>query len=113
MRMSGPGKVQEPKAAAVMRPPKKFCLLLLLLGLNLTLAGAQQTTPRQPDVKFVPTPRSIVKQMLKLASVKPGDVVYDLGCGDGRVVITAAKEFGARGVGIDIDSDRIKQSWSC
>ena len=48
--------------------------------------------------------------MLKLAEVQPGDVVYDLGCGDGRVVITAAKEFGARGVGIDIDSDRIKQS---
>ena len=48
--------------------------------------------------------------MLKLAKVQPGDIVYDLGCGDGRVVITAAKEFGARGVGIDIDSDRIKQS---
>ena len=88
----------------------KFGLLLLLLGLNLTLAGAQQTTPRQPDVKFVPTPRSIVKQMLKLASVKPGDVVYDLGCGDGRVVITAAKQYGVRAVGIDIDPERIKQS---
>ena len=48
--------------------------------------------------------------MLKLANVQPGDLVYDLGCGDGRVVITAAKEFGARGVGIDIDSDRIRQS---
>ena len=48
--------------------------------------------------------------MLKLANVQPSDVVYDLGCGDGRVVITAAKEFGARSVGIDIDSDRIKQS---
>ena len=45
--------------------------------------------------------------MLKLAKVQPGDVVYDLGCGDGRVVITAAKEFGARGVGIDIDSDSL------
>ena len=88
----------------------KFGLLLLLLGLNLTLAVAQQTTLRQPDVRFVATPRSIVKQMLELANVKPGDVVYDLGCGDGRVVITAAKEFGARGVGIDIDSDRINQS---
>ena len=94
-----------------MRLAKKFGLLLLLLGLNLTLAVAQQTTSRQPDVRFVSTPHSVVQQMLKLASVKPGDVVYDLGCGDGRVVITAAKEFGARGVGIDIDSGRIKQSW--
>ena len=93
-----------------MRLAKKFGLQLLLLGLNLTLAVAQQTTSRQPDVRFVATPHSVVQQMLKLASVKPGDVVYDLGCGDGRVVITAAKEFGARGVGIDIDSGRIKQS---
>ena len=93
-----------------MRLAKKFGLLLLLLGLNLTLAVAQQTTLRQPDVRFVSTPHSVVQQMLKLASVKPGDVVYDLGCGDGRMIITAAKEFGARGVGIDIDSGRIKQS---
>ena len=87
----------------------KFGLLLLLLGLNLTLAVAQQTTPHQPDVRFVATPRSIVKQMLELANVKPGDVVYDLGCGDGRVVIAAAKHYGARAVGIDIDPERIKQ----
>ena len=88
----------------------KFGLLLLLLGLNLTLAVAQQTTPRQPDVKFVPTPRAAVRKMLKLASVKPSDVVYDLGCGDGRMVITAAKRYGVRGVGIDIDPERIRQS---
>ena len=88
----------------------KFGLLLLLLGLNLTLAVAQQTAPRQPDVKFVPTPRAAVRKMLKLASVKPGDVVYDLGCGDGRMVITAAKRYGVRGVGIDIDPERIRQS---
>ena len=93
-----------------MRLAKKFGLQLLLLGLNLTLAVAQQTTSRQPDVRFVATPHSVVQQMLNLASVKPGDVVYDLGCGDGRMIITAAKEFGARGVGIDIDSGRIKQS---
>ena len=109
MRMSGPGKVQEQKAVAVMWP-KKFCLLLLLLGLNLTLAVAQPTTLRQPDVIFVPTPQSVVEQMLELASVKPGDVVYDLGCGDGRLVITAAKQDGVRAVGIDIDPERINQS---
>ncbi len=93
-----------------MQPPKNFCLLLLLLGLNLTLAAAQPTTLRQPDVIFVPTPQSIVEQMLELANVKPGDVVYDLGCGDGRVVITAAKQYGVRAVGIDIDPERINQS---
>ena len=110
MRMSGPAKVQEQKAGTVVQPAKKFCLLLLLLGLNLTLTAAQQTPLRQPDVIFVPTPQSIVKQMLELASVKPGDMVYDLGCGDGRVIITAAKQYGVRAVGIDIDPERINQS---
>ena len=93
-----------------MRLAKTFCLLLLLLGLNLTLAAAQQTTLRQPDVRFVATPQSVVEQMLELANVEPGDVVYDLGCGDGRVVITAAKQYGVRAVGIDIDPERINQS---
>ena len=110
MRIPRPPKAQEQKAGTVVRPAKKFGLPLLLLGLNLTLAVAQQTTLRQPDVTFVPTPQSVVEQMLKLASVKPGDVVYDLGCGDGRVVITAAKRYGVRAVGIDIDPERINQS---
>ena len=110
MRIPRPPKAQEQKAGTVVRPAKKFGLPLLLLGLNLTLAVAQQTTLRQPDVTFVPTPQSVVEQMLKLASVKPGGVVYDLGCGDGRVVITAAKRYGVRAVGIDIDPERINQS---
>ena len=111
MRMSDPAKAQEQKAGTVVRPAKKFGLLLLLLGLNLTLAAvAQPTTLRQPDVRFVATPQSVVEQMLELANVKPGDVVYDLGCGDGRVVIAAAKQDGVRAVGIDIDPERIKQS---
>ena len=55
------------------------------------------------DVRYEPTPMTIVREMLKLAKVGPGDVVYDLGSGDGRIPITAAKEFGARGVGIEID----------
>ncbi len=110
MRISGPPKEQEKKVGTPVQPAKKFCLPLLLLGLNLTLAVAQPATLRQPDVTFVPTPQSIVRQMLKLASVKPGDVVYDLGCGDGRVVITAAKQDGVRAVGIDIDPERINES---
>jgi len=62
------------------------------------------------EVDFVPTPHEIVDAMLKLANVNPTDVVYDLGCGDGRIVIAAARKFGARGVGIDIDPDRIREA---
>jgi SAM-dependent methyltransferase len=62
------------------------------------------------EVDFVATPTEIVEAMLKLANVKKTDVVYDLGCGDGRIVIAAAKKFGARGVGIDIDPDRVKEA---
>jgi SAM-dependent methyltransferase len=72
-------------------------------------ASAQEPT-RQPDVPYVPTPPEVVAEMLRLANVKANDVVYDLGCGDGRIVITAAKEYGARGVGIDINPERIKES---
>ncbi len=65
---------------------------------------------RKPDVHYVPTPEEVVEEMLRLANVGKDDVVYDLGCGDGRIVITAAKKYGARGVGIDIDPERIKES---
>jgi SAM-dependent methyltransferase len=59
---------------------------------------------------FVPTPQDVVNRMLDLASVTSADVIYDLGSGDGRIVITAAERFGARGVGIDIDPQRIAES---
>jgi ubiquinone/menaquinone biosynthesis C-methylase UbiE len=62
------------------------------------------------DVPFVPTPEAVVEEMLKLAKVGPADVVYDLGSGDGRIVIAAAKKYGARGVGIDIDPERIAEA---
>ena len=62
------------------------------------------------DVPFVPTPEKVVDRMLEMAKVGPNDVVYDLGSGDGRIVIAAAKKHGARGVGIDIDPDRIKEA---
>jgi precorrin-6B methylase 2 len=62
------------------------------------------------DVGFVPSMEEIVEGMLKLANVTKDDVVYDLGCGDGRIVITAARKYGARGVGVDIDPERIKES---
>src|SRR5271157_118175 len=73
-------------------------------------ALAQEKKLRDPDVIFVPTPENVVQQMLKTAKVHKGDIVYDLGCGDGRTVIAAARDFGARGVGIDINPVRIKES---
>ena len=86
-----------------------FCSLLAtaLVG----LATAQTPQPkRTPDVVYVPTTDPAVDAMLTLANVKKTDVVYDLGCGDGRIVITAAKKYGARGVGIDIDPQRIAEA---
>ncbi|MBN2328003.1 MAG: class I SAM-dependent methyltransferase [Candidatus Omnitrophica bacterium] len=65
---------------------------------------------KEPDVIYVPTPMDVVREMLKLAQVKKSDVIYDLGCGDGRIVVTAAKEYGCRGFGFDIDPERIIES---
>lgn len=62
------------------------------------------------DVPYVPTSPETVEAMLQLAGVKPGDVVYDLGCGDGRIVIAAAEKFGATGVGVDLDPERIAEA---
>jgi tRNA G37 N-methylase Trm5 len=63
-----------------------------------------------PDVIYVPTPYEVVDEMLKLANVKKGDVLYDLGSGDGRIPVTAAKKFGIRAVGVDIDPQRIEEA---
>src|SRR5262249_33248283 len=65
---------------------------------------------RSPDVPYVPTPGIVVDKMLELADVKKGDTVYDLGCGDGRIVVAAAKKYGVKAVGVDIDPDRVEQS---
>ncbi|HUU16893.1 MAG TPA: methyltransferase domain-containing protein [Sedimentisphaerales bacterium] len=65
---------------------------------------------REPDVIYVPTPQDVVDKMLELAEVKKDDLVYDLGCGDGRIVVTAAKRFGCQAVGYDIDPERVEES---
>ena len=91
--------------------PATMLALLVVAAIGTTPALAQQAgTLRQPDVIYVPTPQEVVDAMLKLANVTSKDVVYDLGCGDGRIPITAAKNFGARGIGIDIDPQRIKEA---
>ena len=75
------------------------------------VASASPEAPRPKlDVPYVPTPESVVAMMLNLAKVNKNDVVYDLGSGDGRIVITAAQKYGARGVGYDIDPERIKEA---
>jgi ribosomal protein L11 methylase PrmA len=65
---------------------------------------------RAPDVVFVPTPQDVVDKMLELAEVTKDDLIYDLGCGDGRIVVTAAKKYGCRAIGYDIDPNRVKES---
>lgn len=86
-----------------------------ILFLVALCAGAQVAAPqkelRYPDVIFVPTPHEVVEAMLKVARVGKGDVLYDLGSGDGRIPIAAAQKYGiARAVGIDIDPQRIKEA---
>jgi precorrin-6B methylase 2 len=79
--------------------------------LSVATVAAQSTQPhRSPDVPYLPSSERAVQAMLKFADVKKTDVLYDLGCGDGRIVIAAAKEFHARGVGIDIDPVRIREA---
>ena len=83
------------------------CATLVLAAGAVAVAGR----PPQESIRlapFVATPPDVVDRMLSLAKVGPGDVVYDLGCGDGRIVIAAAKRFGARGVGIDLDANLIQ-----
>jgi tRNA G37 N-methylase Trm5 len=80
-----------------------FCAVLFSAS-----AFAQRT--QAPDVIYVPTPHEVVDEMLKLADVKKGDVLYDLGSGDGRIPVAAAKKFGIRAVGIDIDPQRIEEA---
>ena|SRR5437867_1855429 len=87
------------------------CSYILVAVVSITVVAAQTAQPkRQPDVPYVPTTEEAVKAMLKLADLKKTDAVYDLGCGDGRIVIAAAKDFGARGVGIDINPVRISEA---
>jgi SAM-dependent methyltransferase len=91
---------------------RRFTLPLLLAAVPLMPDAAfTQTTPlRAPDVRYDPSTPAHTQAMLQLAGVGKNDIVYDLGCGDGRVVIAAAKQFGARGVGIDIDPQLIRES---
>src|SRR4029450_9746789 len=89
--------------------------LLLLSALLVPLAWlgearTQDKPAREPDVIYVPTPVEGVDKMFELADVRPGGIVYDLGCGDGRIPVMAAKKFGSRAWGFDINPVRVKES---
>ncbi|HLW66455.1 MAG TPA: methyltransferase domain-containing protein [Gemmataceae bacterium] len=90
-----------------------FVLLGMTVAIGLATREGVQADDKpktEPDVIYVPTPQAVVDEMLKMADVKKGDVVYDLGCGDGRIVVTAAKKYGCKATGFDIDPARIKDS---
>jgi SAM-dependent methyltransferase len=105
---------------------RRLLLTVLSAGTGLLLAGelslarlaaaagvaspAVATAPQSSLAPYVPTPQDVVERMLELASVGKDDVVYDLGSGDGRLVITAAKKYGAKGVGVDIDPERVSEA---
>ncbi len=108
-------------------PPMRIILVYVVaLFVSLTFAvpcfGQENTRPtvddanrelkeiREPDILYVPTPQEVVDKMLEMAKVSKDDLVYDLGCGDGRIVVTAAKRYGSRGVGYDIDPRRVVES---
>jgi SAM-dependent methyltransferase len=90
---------------------RSVCLVEVVCSVMLASAplAAQQGDVHR-DVPYVPTPPDVVEAMLNLGGVKKGDIMYDLGCGDGRIVIMAAQKFGATGTGVDIDPERIKEA---
>jgi predicted O-methyltransferase YrrM len=91
-----------------MRVSRIVAVVAALLTVVVAHALAQPAKPL--DVPYVPTPEPVVMEMLKMANVGKNDVLYDLGSGDGRIVITAAQKYGARGVGIDLDPNRIREA---
>lgn len=84
-----------------------LAVLTAVFGLGL---AAPPSEAQEGDVPYVPTPLDVVRQMLRMAEVGPADTVYDLGSGDGRIVVTAAREFGARGVGVEIDPELVEEA---
>jgi predicted RNA methylase len=91
------------------------CLSVAVAGVSLwaepdgAKSGVGAEKPKL-DVQFVPTPQSVVDKMLSMAGIKEGDLLYDLGCGDGRIVVTAARRYGIKAVGFDLDPRRVEES---
>jgi ribosomal protein L11 methylase PrmA len=89
-----------------------LAVILSVFQLSTSAAGKKKETPsmRPPDVVYVGTPYDLISMMLTMAKVKKSDLVYDLGCGDGRMLVLAAQKYGAHGVGYDIDPERVQAS---
>lgn len=110
------GETESPTRASLAsthRLPSELPNVALETGPDpVTAASAAESRDegKKPDVIYVPTPQPVVDKMLELARVKRGELVYDLGCGDGRIVVTAAKRYGARAVGFDVDPQRIAEA---
>ena len=103
----------EPDGLRCSTTDRKNLLLFLCLVLFLALpqpAPAQWNYDERSLAPFVPTPQEVVEKMLQVANVKKDEMVYDLGCGDGRIIITAAQKFGARATGVELDSDLFKKA---
>ena len=106
-------KEKKPRFGGVSRWRAILCAILAGVAADTGRAQESAVAPqglRAPDVRYEPTAMDVVQVMLRVAKVTAGDVVYDLGCGDGRIVIAAARQFGARGVCVDIDPRRIADS---
>jgi SAM-dependent methyltransferase len=86
--------------------------VLIVAALAWSIGAAAADRPKVPDVVYVPTPYDVVEKMLEMAEVERDDLVYDLGCGDGRIVISAARRFGSRGVGLEIVPELVELSKS-
>jgi SAM-dependent methyltransferase len=100
-----------------MSGPMQVVALVFCFGSAALILAETSASPAEPkgsaaipDILFIPTPNDVVDRMLELAGVKKQDLVYDLGCGDGRIVVAAAKKFGCRAMGVDIDPRRVEQS---
>lgn len=95
---------------------RRFMGCALIIGvaalgfIHLRPAQSQEKPLREPDVIYVPTPQEVVDRMLEMADVRAGEIVYDLGCGDGRIPVTASKKYGVKSWGFDINPVRVKES---
>jgi len=85
-------------------------LLALFMAVNFMASASLASGERAPDVGFVPTPMAAVERMVAMAELKPGETVYDLGCGDGRIVVAAARRHAVKAIGVDINPERVQES---
>lgn len=104
--------VHQDQGASFKRRRRILALIIASIAGGLTPfpSVAQSVPSRQLDVPYQPSPQPVVDKMLELAKVNKDDLLYDLGCGDGRIVITAAQKYGARGIGIDLDPQRVAEA---